>query len=153
MPGKRVIYLQHGLADSSDTWIVNDEHLAPAFILANKGFDVWVGNSRGNRYSNHKMSKIPLNFWDFSFHEMATYDLPAAFTYINKITNRKIHYIGHSQGTLIMFIALSLELKAVTSNIQSFHAFGPVAYLTHQKSALLNSGAKIKLPDLLNVND
>lgn len=102
-----MIYLQHGLADSSDTWIVNEEHLAPAFILANRGFDVWVGNSRGNRYSTHKMSKTPLNFWEFSFHEIGIYDLPAAFKYINRITNRKIHYIGHSQGTLAMFIALS----------------------------------------------
>lgn len=25
VPGKRVVYLQHGLVDSSDTWIVNDE--------------------------------------------------------------------------------------------------------------------------------
>jgi hypothetical protein len=33
----------------------------------------------------------------------------------------------------------------------SFHAFGPVAYLKHQKSALLNGGAKINLPDILYV--
>jgi lysosomal acid lipase/cholesteryl ester hydrolase len=38
---------------------------------------------------------------------MAKFDLPAAFSNIAKITGQKIHYIGHSQGTLIMFIALS----------------------------------------------
>ena len=65
--GKRAIYLQHGLVDSSDTWIVNDEHLAPAFVFANQGFDVWVGNSRGNFYSSKHLSPIPLQFWDFSF--------------------------------------------------------------------------------------
>jgi len=38
---------------------------------------------------------------------MADYDLPALFTYVNKITNQKPHYIGHSQGTIQMHIALS----------------------------------------------
>lgn len=99
--------MQHGLIDSSDTWVVNDEHLAPAFVLANQGFDVWVGNIRGNHYSTRKMSPIPRQYWDFTFDDMATFDLPAAFTYITRVTSRKIHYIGHSQGTMIMFIALS----------------------------------------------
>ena len=146
-----MIYLQHGLTDSSDTWIVNDEHLAPAFIYANKGFDVWVGNSRGNRYSNHELNRGVLNFWDFTFNEMGVYDLPGAFRYINKITNRKIHYIGHSQGTLSMFIALSEQVKLVSDNMLSFHAYGPVAYLTHQKSKLLSAASKTSLPDILLV--
>jgi gastric triacylglycerol lipase len=38
---------------------------------------------------------------------MADFDLPAAFTYINKLTKQKIHYIGHSQGTIQMHVALS----------------------------------------------
>ena len=99
------------------------------------------------------MSKTPINFWNFTFHEMGIYDLPAAFKYINRVTNRKIHYIGHSQGTLSMFIALSLEVKAVSDNMMSFHAFGPVAYLKHQSSKLLNDASKINLPDILYVND
>ena len=41
------ILLQHGLLDSSDTWIINDESKAPAFFLANRGYDVWLGNNRG----------------------------------------------------------------------------------------------------------
>ena len=63
-----MVYLQHGLVDSCDTWIVNDEELAIAFVLANRGFDVWVGNSRGNRYSTKQMSPSVLKFWDFTFH-------------------------------------------------------------------------------------
>lgn len=40
-----VIWLQHGILDSSDTWIINSEpeENAPAFYFANRGFDVWLG--------------------------------------------------------------------------------------------------------------
>jgi hypothetical protein len=40
--------------DSADGAVLNDEGRAPAFILASKNYDVWLGNSRGSRYSkNH----------------------------------------------------------------------------------------------------
>ena len=107
------MYLQHGLVDSSDTWVANEEKYAPAFVLANAGYDVWVGNSRGNRYSSPRINSKIKNFWNFTFDEMISYDLPAAFEYISKNTGQKIHYVGHSQGTLIMFGALSLHLNSV----------------------------------------
>ena len=37
---------------------------------------------------------------------MAELDLPAVLKYINAQTNRKIHYVGHSQGGMIGIIAL-----------------------------------------------
>ena len=54
-----------------------------AFIFADAGFDVWMGNFRGNTYSGYKInSKLSKNrFWDFSWDEMALEDLPAMIDY------------------------------------------------------------------------
>lgn len=49
-----------------------------AFILADAGFDVWLGNWRGNEYSNMNIHYKPSDdaFWDWTWDDMAMYDLP-----------------------------------------------------------------------------
>lgn len=76
---------------------------------------------------------------------MADYDLPTVFTYINQITNQKIHYIGHSQGTMMMHVALSKRNHVVEEYLDKYFAFGPVAYVSYQKSHIMNLLDKSKL--------
>lgn len=84
------MFMQHGLLDSAEGWIINDEPKAPAFMIANAGYDVWLGNIRGNKYGREHVKYNPDNdaeFWQFSFDEMAKYDVPAFFTYVANSTS------------------------------------------------------------------
>lgn len=74
------VFLQHGIIDSADTWIMHYPDKAPAFILAKAGYDVWLGNQRGNKYSRqHKYLNPDTDdqYWSFSWTEMGDYDAPA----------------------------------------------------------------------------
>ena len=47
--------------------------------LFEQGFDIWLGNNRGTRYSNlnHHHPEESEERWDFSWAEMGEYDIPA----------------------------------------------------------------------------
>ena len=94
------VMLQHGLLGCSEVY-VNKGKMSLGYLLAMDGFDVWMGNSRGNIYSRgHLTKQVEGDYFDFSFFEMGKYDVPANVDKIRAVTGRdKITYIGHSQGT------------------------------------------------------
>ena len=111
------ILLGHGMAAHAGHWLINsdDGHLEPfldenqnqllkqknkkstdkkisnnlGFVLANLGYDVWLANWRGNRYSKHKkFSQDDSEFWDFTIDDIAEHDLPAFILFILKKTSK-----------------------------------------------------------------
>ena len=53
--------------------------------MVKNGFDVWLGNNRGNSFSRkHKKLDPDTNtkFWEFSFVELGDFDTPAMIDYV-----------------------------------------------------------------------
>ncbi|KAH8391205.1 hypothetical protein KR215_008807, partial [Drosophila sulfurigaster] len=161
--GAQPVLLMHGILDTSATWVLmgpksglgeyyfgaalclsriaNCSHYFVGYMLSDLGYDVWMGNSRGNRYSkNHtSLNSDYQEFWDFTFHEMGKYDLPANIDYIlSKTGYEQLHYIGHSQGTAIFWVLCS-EQPAYSQKITSMHALAPIAYIHDMKSPLFRT--------------
>ncbi|KAG8336164.1 hypothetical protein J6590_050364 [Homalodisca vitripennis] len=112
------------------------------YTLADAGFDVWLGNARGNTYSRRHIKYDPdkdeNEFWDFSWHEMGYYDLPASIDYILNVTgHERLFYIGHSMGTTMYFV-LGATRPEYMHKIHAMVALAPVAFPWNVRSSLAN---------------
>ena len=63
-------FFQHGLFDSADGWVARDSD-SPAFVMVDAGYDVWLGNSRGNKYSLEHATLVSdsKEYWQFGWEE------------------------------------------------------------------------------------
>ncbi|XP_014220979.1 lipase 3-like [Trichogramma pretiosum] len=128
-PGKPAVYLQHGILLSSDSWILMGPEKDLAFLLADQGKDVWLGNTRGNTYSRAHVKLDPAEeqFWEFSYHEMGIYDLPAIIdTILDMTDSQKLEYYGYSMGTTISYVLLS-QRPEYNQKISKMYHIAPVA--------------------------
>ncbi|KAJ7350378.1 Alpha/Beta hydrolase protein [Mycena albidolilacea] len=126
--GNPVVYLHHGLLMNSEVWVclTTAERSLP-FVLVEAGFDVWLGNNRGNKYSKKSIHHGPNSskFWDYSIDDFAWHDIPDSIQYILDCTKVKtLSYIGFSQGTAQAFAALSIHPQ-LNEKVNVFIALAP----------------------------
>ena len=146
----RPVMLQHGLVCTSREFLINSPKASPyespkivgnnlGFELSKRGYDVWLPNSRGNTYSTNHSTLDPVTdaqFWDFSFDEMIKYDEPTAIDYVLNTTGySNLAFIGHSQGSMIMFGLLATNAK-YNDLVKPFIALAPVAYVAQAHTPL-----------------
>uniref|UniRef100_A0A2A4K660 Lipase n=1 Tax=Heliothis virescens TaxID=7102 RepID=A0A2A4K660_HELVI len=146
-PNKKrpVVFLMHGMVSSSADLVIMGPGSALGYILAEEGFDVWMGNARGNYYSRRHVTLNPdvgTAFWKFSWDEIGNIDLPTMIDYALEVSGEeRLHYIGHSQGTTSFFVLGSLQ-PAYNAKFISMHALAPSAYFEHIGSPYLKLVAR-----------
>lgn len=143
---KPAVLLQHGIVDTSASWVLGGPHQGLAYKLVDEGYDVWACNSRGNRYSREHVTlnaDTDETYWDFTFHQLGIFDLPATIDYIEAETGQaKIQYVGHSQGTTILLVLMS-ERPEYNLKVHSANLMAPVAFCTHMPGVVFRSGSVI----------
>jgi len=148
---KKVAYLHHGLMMSSDVWVaLTEEERCLPFLLVEKGYDVWLGNNRGNKYSKKSLNYSPAEngFWNFSMDQFAFHDIPDTIDYILQATNQaSLSYIGFSQGTAQAFATLSIH-PYLNEKINVFVALAPAMSPPGLASRVVSSFVKTS-PDIL----
>ncbi|CAK8566515.1 unnamed protein product [Lathyrus sativus] len=147
---KPPVLLQHGLLCNAVVWLFNSPIESLGFILADSGFDVWLANGRGSKYSTGHTTLTPndMAYWDWSWNELASHDLPASVEYVFNLTGQKIHYAGHSQGTLVAFVALSQG--KLLNMLRSAALLSPIAHLNVISSELIKLMAELFLANDLH---
>lgn len=93
-----------------------------------------MGNVRGTEFSRqHKTLNPNVSelYWNFSFHEIGKYDLPAIIDFALAKTNQSsLHYIGHSQGCSAFFVMTTIRPE-YNVKIATMTAMAPAVFLRH----------------------
>ncbi|KAK7871603.1 hypothetical protein R5R35_001795 [Gryllus longicercus] len=135
------VFVQHGLLSSSADWVLTGPDHALAYILADAGYDVWLGNFRGNTYSRQhvRYTADDNEFWNFSWNENGKFDLPAMIDYVLNYTGKeKLYYAGHSMGTTSFFVLNSLKPE-YNDKIRLMFSLAPIAFMNHVTSPFLKA--------------
>ncbi|KAJ6647530.1 Lipase 3, partial [Pseudolycoriella hygida] len=136
----KVVFLMHGMLVSAADFLVlgSGQNKALAYALSEAGYDVWLGNARGTKFSR-KHASITANddeYWEFSWHEIGIYDLPAFIDAVLAKTGQKsLHLIAHSQGTTSFFVMLSVRPE-YNEKIRMFHGMSPAMRISHPSHVL-----------------
>jgi len=143
------VLIVHGFMHSSEAFIRQDANDSLPLVLNEAGYDVWLGNNRGNKYSHKHITKKPTSdeFWDFSLDDMARYDLPSMIDYILAQTGApSLTLVGFSQGTAQSFAFLSNPLYS--SKVNLFIALAPVIAPRGFANPIVDSLARAR-PDFI----
>lgn len=69
--GKPVAFFMHGIYSTSGVFVINHRNRSLPYILADMGYDVWLGNQRGTPFSLRHVNLDPKKdrerYWNFTY--------------------------------------------------------------------------------------
>ncbi|KAG7708372.1 hypothetical protein KL930_001813 [Ogataea haglerorum] len=141
-PNGKIVYFQHGLLMNSEIWVLMaDTRQNLPFRLCELGYDVYLGNNRGNKYSARhvSLSVDDTAFWDFSIDQFALFDIPASINHILEINGAsQLIYIGFSQGCSQILASISVN-HALNMKISKLVLISPATTPKKLSNWLINS--------------
>ncbi|KAK9887099.1 hypothetical protein WA026_020043 [Henosepilachna vigintioctopunctata] len=137
---EKTMLVMHGLFGQAENFIIAGIYNASlAYHLADNGYDVWLGNSRGNHHGKRhiKLSPNIKAFWNFSWHEIGINDIPAMIDYIlEKKKIKQIYYTGHSQGATAFYVMATMKPE-YQNKIKVASLLAPAAFMDHFKHKII----------------
>ncbi|KAL5544720.1 hypothetical protein UlMin_008504 [Ulmus minor] len=153
---RKVVYLQHGVLDTSMGWISNGVVGSPAFAAFDQGYDVFLGNFRGLVSREHVDKNISSRqYWRYSINEHGTEDIPALIEKIHEIKTAelklsqpgleeettddqpyKLCAVSHSLGGAAMLIyAITQRIQEKPHRLSRIILLSPAGF--HDKSTFI----------------
>lgn len=151
---KPAVLLQHGLLDSSYTFVCNFRNQSLAYVLADAGYDVWLGNNRGSTWSREHLdlsADVGKEYWDFTWEDMGKYDLPAEIDYVLNTTGRPtLSFVGHSEGNIQAFVGFSTD-QELAKKVSFFAALAPAVWMSNMAAEVFSSLVWLRLDKALQL--
>merc|ERR1719486_682376 len=149
---RQPVFLMHGFLTTGIDWVAQPKTSdSLPYMLSDAGFDVWLGNNRGNIFSVHNdiMDINSVEFWDaIDFDNMAKLDVPAILQYVRKATGAsKVHWVGHSQGGAQLIQALALD-PSLKDQLSTIALLAPALNVAHMNVPLLNGLAHSHMDEI-----
>lgn len=142
-------FLYHGIMEGGETWVLNSDENSLAFMMANSGYEVWIGNTRSSNYTfgHLKYTRKDKEFWNWNWDNLVKSDLPTMLQHVYDSSNQKIYYVGYSQGTMTALASFS---EGNTVNLVSKAALlSPIGSLGHITSAIASAASFLFVDEIL----
>ena len=133
-PEVPILIMHSSMMDGTSWFVLRDafgsDNIPLPIALWRAGYDVWIGNSRGTKYSLKTEPSTPgpenASYWDYSL-DVGQLDSTAFIELIKNQTGREmVNYVGYATGNMQMFYTLATDTTGYfEQNINKFIALAP----------------------------
>lgn len=93
----------HGFQGNGFEFDLPREGKNVAVYLARRGYDVWISSFRGCGREPYNCDCLD---WQHSIDDLAIYDAPALVDGIIRVTGKRLFWVGHSMGGMVLYMYL-----------------------------------------------